>query len=47
MKYGYPYPYVAGPATHRRASTLARIKEQSLNVVVVDALEEYLSAQGV
>ena len=35
------------PATHRRAATLARIKDQSLNVVVVEAIEEYLSAQGV
>ena len=35
------------PATHRRAATLARIKDQSLNVVVVEALEEYLSAEGV
>ena len=35
------------PVTHRRASTLARIKAQSLNVVVVEALEEYLSTQGV
>ena len=35
------------PATHRRATTLARIKDQSLNVVVVKALEEYLSAEGV
>ena len=35
------------PGTHRRATTLARIKDQSLNVVVVEALEEYLSAQGV
>ena len=33
--------------THRRASTLARIKELSLNAVVVQALEEYLSQQGV
>ena len=33
--------------THRRASTLARIKEESLNAVVVEALEDYLSHQGV
>ena len=33
--------------THRRASTLARIKEESLNAVVVEALEEFLSHQGV
>ena len=35
------------PRTHRRAATLARIRDRSLNVVVVEALEEYLSAQGV
>ena len=38
------------PTIHRRASTLAslaRVKDQSLNTVVVEALEEYLSAQGV
>ena len=35
------------PRAHRRAATLARIKDRSLNVVVVEALEEYLSAQGV
>lgn len=35
------------PTTHRRAATLARIRDRSLNVVVVEALEEYLSAQGV
>ena len=33
--------------THRRASTLARIKDESLNAVVVEAIEEYLSHQGV
>jgi len=33
--------------THRRASTLARIKEESLNAVVVEVLEDYLSHQGV
>ena len=33
--------------THRRASTLARITEESLNAVVVEALEGYLSHQGV
>ena len=32
--------------THRRASTLARIKEESLNAVVVEALEDFLSHQG-
>ena len=32
---------------HRRASTLARIKEESLNAVVVEALEEFLSHHGV
>ena len=31
---------------HRRASTLARIKEESLNAVMVEALEEFLSAPG-
>ena len=35
------------PITHRRASTLARIKDQSLNTIVTEAVEEYLSAQGV
>jgi len=35
------------PTTHRRASTLARVKDRSLNAVVVEALEEYLSTQGV
>lgn len=35
------------PATHRRATTLARMKDQSLNAVVAEAVEEYLSAQGV
>lgn len=35
------------PTTHRRASTLARIKDQSLNTIVTEAVEEYLSAQGV
>lgn len=35
------------PITHRRASTLARIKDQSLNTIVAEAVEEYLSAQGV
>lgn len=34
------------PTTHRRASTLARLKDQSLNAVVVEAIEEYLAAQG-
>ena len=33
--------------THRRASTLARVKDESLNAVVLEALEEYLSQQGV
>ena len=33
--------------THRRASTLARITDESLNIVVAAALEEYLSHQGV
>ena len=32
---------------HWRASTLARIKEESLNAVVVEALEEFLSHHGV
>ena len=35
------------PTTHRRASTLARVRDRSLNAVVVKALEEYLSAHGV
>ena len=35
------------PDTHRRASTLARVEEESLNVMAVEALEEYLSHQGV
>ena len=35
------------PTTHRRASTLARVRDRSLNAVVVEALEEYLSAHGV
>lgn len=33
--------------TQRRAVTLARVKEKSLNAVVVEALEEYLSHHGV
>ena len=35
------------PTIHRRASTLARLKDRSLNAVVVEAIEEYLAAQGV
>ncbi len=35
------------PETHRRASTLARVKRQILDTVVTKELEEYLSDQGV
>ena len=39
--------FVVSPDTHRRASTLARVEEESLNAMAVEALEEYLSHQGV
>ena len=32
--------------TQRRATTLAKVKEKSLNAVVGEALEEYLSQHG-
>lgn len=35
------------PATHRRASTLSRIENRSLNAVVVDAIESFLTDRGV
>lgn len=35
------------PATHRRASTLSRIENRSLNAVVADAIESYLTDRGV
>ena len=35
------------PATHRRASTLSRIENRSLNAVVADAIETYLADRGV
>lgn len=35
------------PATHRRASTLSRIENKSLNAVVADAIETYLADRGV
>jgi predicted HicB family RNase H-like nuclease len=35
------------PATHRRASTLSRIENRSLNAVVADAIETYLTDRGV
>ena len=35
------------PATHRRASTLSRIENRSLNAVVADAIETYLIDRGV
>ena len=35
------------PATHRRASTLSRIENRSLNAVVADAIETCLAARGV
>ena len=34
------------PATHRRASTLSRIENRSLNAVVADAIESYLTDRG-
>ncbi len=34
------------PATHRRAATLARMNDQSLNTVLVEALEKHLAKQG-
>ncbi len=34
------------PATHRRASTLSRIENRSLNAVVADAIETYLTDRG-
>lgn len=35
------------PETHRRASTLSRIENRSLNTVVADAIETYLADRGV
>ncbi len=35
------------PETHRRASTLSRIENRSLNTVVADPIETYLADRGV
>lgn len=35
------------PSTHRRASTLSRVENRSLNAVVTDAIETYLTDRGI